>query len=132
MSGEKKYLGIDWGEAKIGLAVGIGSVKIATPLKVVHSFEEMLQMIKEEGIDELVVGQPMSINHASSDMGALSHNFKDFFWKLKQTVDLPINMVDERLTTKEADKMVMNGSRKEDQDALAAMLILQAYFDKIS
>lgn len=133
MNEEKLYLGIDWGESKIGLSIGNDTIKIATPLKVVSSLDEIVQIVKDENISEIIIGRPLSMNVLpGEDNPPLSKNFIDFFGKLKEATGLPVAMVDERLTTREADRMIIDGSRKEDQDALAAMLILQSFFDKMS
>lgn len=123
-----KYLGVDWGEAKIGLAVGDNLIKIATPLTKVGTMAELLDIIKEEEADQLVLGKPLQI---SDSQLPISEEFKRFLEDLKTKITIPINLIDERLTTKQADGLIRQGSKKSDQDALAAMLILQAFLDEI-
>ncbi|MBU0897878.1 Holliday junction resolvase RuvX, partial [Patescibacteria group bacterium] len=58
---EKKYLGIDWGEKRIGLAIGDSETKIALPFKTVENIEAVLQVINDEKIDAVIIGEPLSI-----------------------------------------------------------------------
>ena len=57
----KKYLGVDWGEKRIGLALGDSLLKIATPFKTVGDPARLLEVVEEEGIDILVVGKPLKL-----------------------------------------------------------------------
>ena len=125
------YLGVDWGKAKIGLAIGDDFTQVAVPFKVVKTAAELIKIIKQEKIDRIVIGQPVSMS------GGRAHSiapFENFLAALKKTVKEPIELVDERLTSKLADRLRQQGGggrgRKgmADQDAVAAMLILEAYF----
>ncbi len=128
MSETKKYLGIDWGEARIGLAVGDNTVKLATPRGVVKDLEGVVRVVIEDEIDELVVGEPRSLQGSTKHF---SPAFQEFKSQLETIVSKPINYLDERFTTRAA--LALEGSKKEKapQDAVAAMLILQAFLDKL-
>ena len=52
-------MGIDWGLSKIGLALGDAVTKIATPYKVVKNVAEVLEVIKQEAVEQVVLGQPI-------------------------------------------------------------------------
>lgn len=123
----KKYLGIDWGEKRIGLALGDNETGVATPFKVAGGIDEVVQIIKEEGIDMAVVGKPLKM--ANVDL-RLSNDFVKFLDLLKKKVKIPIKTVDERLTSKAADALVGDKRTKAPRDAVAAMIILQSYLDK--
>ncbi|MCK4553809.1 Holliday junction resolvase RuvX [Candidatus Parcubacteria bacterium] len=121
-----KYIGIDWGEKRLGLALGDNEAKLATPFKVVSSINEIEQAIKEENVDIVVVGKPVKM----SGNEKLSDEFIKFVNALKSKFKIPIELIDERLSSKAADALSGNKKTKAPRDAVAAMLILQSYLDK--
>jgi putative Holliday junction resolvase len=125
----KKYLGVDWGGARIGLAIGDSTIKIAIPFKVVSSLDNILHIIKDEAIDIVVIGQPLSMRNEKEKAQS---NFLDFLSLLKKKINIPIKTVDERLSSKQADKLPGDKKTKAPQDAVAAMLILQTYLDQLN
>lgn len=126
---DKKYLGIDWGEARIGLALADGETKIATPLKVAADLVEVLKVISEEEIDVVVVGKPVSM--MNYEPRTINEEYNEFVEELKNKINLPIELVDERLSSKAADALVGSKKTKVARDIIAAMIILQSYLDKI-
>ena len=124
---DKKYLGIDWGEKRIGLSLGNASTKMATPYGVVNSRKELLEIIKTEEIDEIVLGVPISL----SGNKYLGEEFEKFHIFLKEKTGLKIQTVDERLSSKAADSLPGTKKTKASRDAIAAMLILQTYLDRL-
>lgn len=124
-----KYLGIDWGEKRIGLALGDSETKIATPFKTVAGIDELLELIKEEEIEVVVLGKPVSILNSEFP---ISEKFKNFLNELKENLNIPIELVDERLSSKAADALEGSKKTKASRDEIAAMLILQSYLDKLS
>ena len=121
-----RYLGVDWGEKRIGLALGDSETKIATPLKVVAALDDVLAAVREEGADILVVGSPVSLAGRMPDRAA----YIDFLKTLKDKSGLPVELADERLSSKAVDALSGSKKTKASRDALAAMLILQGYLDK--
>lgn len=122
----RKYLGIDWGEKRIGLALGDSETKLASPFKVVGSIEEIVKAIEEEEVDEIIIGAPLKMLSSKLRM---SNEFLDFFELLKNKVSIPIKKIDERLSSKAADALAGDKKTKASRDALAAMIILQTYLD---
>ncbi len=120
------YLGVDWGEKRIGLAKGDSQSGVAVPWGVVNNLEKVLKTAKEEEIDKLVIGVPYKM--ASKDI-ELNPRFKSFLKELKQKIDKPVITTDEQLTSKAADDLQGSKKNKAPRDALAAMLILQQYLD---
>jgi len=121
----KIYLGVDWGIKKIGLAAGDDFTRVAVPLTVVNTAAELLAIIRREKIGHVVVGEPRGLRGE-----APGPEFTAFVDKLRQTVKLPVDLVDERLSTRLAARLTRetkNSGRSDDD--LAAMLILQSYFD---
>ena len=122
------YLGIDWGEKRIGLALADGETKIATPFKVAADLAEVLRVVDEEEIDAVVIGKPVRITNY--ELRITNEKYNKFIDELKNQVKIPIELVDERLSSKAADALPGGKKTKASRDAVAAMLILQSYLDK--
>lgn len=125
----KKYLGIDWGEKRIGLAVGDSEARIATPLMVVENIKGVLQVVDDEKIDIVIVGKPLSI--ADHKLQITNEKYNKFIKDLKDKTNLQIELIDERLSSKAVDALIGDKKIKAQRDAVAAMLILQLYLDKL-
>jgi putative Holliday junction resolvase len=121
----RKYLGVDWGEQRIGVAISDSETKMAVPWGTVSSLEELLGAVETEDADLVVVGVPVKM---SGSKDSLPPEFTKFLSDLKQRCGLPLKFVDERLTSREADSLA--GGAHIDRDAVAAMLILQTYIDR--
>ncbi len=120
------YLGIDWGEKRIGLATADDELNIALPFKTVANLSETLSVIKEEGIDVIVIGSPRKMNGEAANNPA----WLGFVEQLKIQTDKKIELSDERLSSLAAD--ALGGEEKEtaSRDEIAASIILQSYLDK--
>lgn len=123
-----KYLGIDWGEKRIGLALGDNETCIASPFKVVSGMDEVLEIIKNERIDTVVIGVPFKMSGAGNK---ISKNFLEFLDLLKNEAKIPVETIDERLTSKAADALAGDKKTKASRDAVAAMVLLQNYLDSL-
>ncbi|WP_339048153.1 Holliday junction resolvase RuvX [Spiroplasma endosymbiont of Colias croceus] len=138
-----KYLGIDLGSKTLGLARGEG--KIAFSWKTIrfpeHDFNnaiiQLQNAIKEYDADILVFGYPLNMDSTVGPSAKIVLNFIDKF-KLTQNNDkLNIVLQDERRTTYSSQQIliksnVFSNKRKQVKDQLAAAIILQSYFDKIT
>lgn len=125
----KIYLGVDWGDKRIGLALADGETKIATPFKTVFDTKELVAVVQEEMAEVLVLGQPVKMGGASAGLDPL---FTGFYEDLKKELpNIKIELVDERLTSQAADKLPGDRKIKSSRDEMAAMIILQNYLDKI-
>jgi len=122
---EKKYLGIDWGEKRIGLAMADGVTRLALPLQTVSSVKELLEVIEIEEIDALVLGKPMKMSGDEAD----SQVWLNFLEQLKEKFSGEIELVDERLTSLAGDALEGHKKEKASRDEIAAVLILQSYLD---
>jgi len=123
--GEKKYLGIDWGEKRIGLATADEETCLALPLKTVSNLTELLAVIAEEEIDIIVIGSPKKMSGEAANNSA----WLSFVEQLKARSGKPVNFLDERLSSLAAD--ALGGEKKEiaERDEIAATIILQDYLD---
>jgi len=124
---EKKYLGIDWGEVRIGTALGDSVLKIATPHLVVSNFSDILEIIKKEDIDEIVLGEPLKMKNEESSFHL---DYLDFKKRLEDSSNKMIHHLDERLSSKGADALLGDKKTKAARDAVAAMIILQSFLDR--
>lgn len=134
-----KYLGLDLGSRTLGVAVSDITGLIATSYTVIRHNEEYDKLLDEVGkiIDEerikaIVLGFPKNMNNTIGPKGELSLEFKE---KLEKKYNLPVFLQDERLTTKEAETMLIKNNTRRDKrkkviDKLAATIILQSYLDK--
>ena len=122
---DKKYIGIDWGEKRIGLALADEETCIALPFKTVGSLDELLMVIKEEEIDEIVLGSPKKMS------GEAANNplWLNFVEQLKAKGGKPVNFLDERLSSLAADALSGEKKDKAERDEIAATIILQDYLD---
>jgi len=123
-----KYLGVDWGEVRIGLALGDSETKIATPFKTVENVENVIKVINDEEIDLVIVGQPVQIKNY--ELKITNEKYNKFISGLKNKISVPVELVDERLSSKAADALPGDKKTKSSRDEIAAMLILQSYLDK--
>ncbi|MFA6995260.1 MAG: Holliday junction resolvase RuvX [Patescibacteria group bacterium] len=120
------YLGIDWGEKRIGLATADSEVNLALPFKTVATLAEVLNVIKEEEIDIVVLGDPQKMSGAEAS-NPLWLNFYD---QLKARSGRRVELFDERLSSLAADALEGTISEKAERDEVAASIILQDYLDR--
>jgi putative Holliday junction resolvase len=132
-------LAFDFGEKRIGVAVGESMLGIAHPLITIESeinderFRIIAELIREWQPSMLVVGLPLTVEGEEHALTLLS---KKFSRRLDGRFSLPVVMVDERYTSVEASRTLKQmgiGGRKQKPmlDAVAAQHILQSYFDNL-
>jgi len=121
----KKYLGVDWGEKRIGLATADSETNLALPLKTVSNLAEVLEVIVAEEIDEIIIGLPKKMSGEGVDSPAWL-NFVD---QLRTRCSKPVQFLDERLSSLAADALEGQEAEKAGRDEVAATIILQDYLD---
>ena len=126
-------LAFDFGERRIGVAVGETATKISNPLSTIDAeanaarFASIEKLVSEWKPAAFVVGQPRHADGTPHPVAALAAKFAR---RLAARFGLPVFLVDETLTSSAAESQLREiGSRKGDVDALAAALILQSYLD---
>ena len=130
-------LAFDFGEKRIGVAIGESTLKMAHPLTTIHAtrndtrLRAIDQLITEWQPVQLVVGLPRHLDGTEHNMSARCRGFAR---QLEGRFRLPTTLVDERLTSAEAHSLLRGFGRggKKDKaliDQLAAQRILQSYFD---
>jgi len=128
-----RYLGIDYGDKKIGLAFGDSEAGVAVPLEVIQNTGDDIQQkiadrIKSEQIDEVVIGVPLSTVEGPGSPQL--EKTRSFIKQLQEVVSIPVHEEDERYTTAESIRLQREEGAEAADDALAAMLVLQAYLDQ--
>jgi putative Holliday junction resolvase len=139
-----RSIGLDFGMARIGVAVSDESKTIAMPLltlrvesKTENTVVKLLAEIKKHQdvygyeIDVIVIGMPLLM---SGKMGLLADEVKNFIAHLEKVTSIPIVTWDERLTSVQAERSMREGSmtrkkRAKVVDTVAAVIILQNYLD---
>ncbi len=127
-----KYLGVDYGIKKIGLAVGDDVTGIAFPLEVIVSGKDALERTcaigSREGVDAFVVGVPIPNEDFHSDTQLkITMNFVH---ALEAATTLPVMIVDEQFSSAEARRLQKEYGVRAEEDAIAAMIVLQAHLDE--
>lgn len=132
-----RILSLDVGKKKIGIAIsgplGITSQGLDTLFRKnkKNDLERLKKIIRDMDVSKLVVGLPLNMDGTT---GAAAEGVYDFVEKLKKEIELPVEFWDERLTTMEANRILLKADlsrkkRKSLDDKIAAQLILQSYLD---
>ena len=130
-------LSIDYGDKRIGLAIGDSERKIPNPLQVIqnnsipHIIDEIKKIVISYDVEKIVIGIPLN---EDSTIGNQSYKVKDFSLIIKKELNIDVVGVDERFSSVDAEKMLLEQDlsrkkRKKVIDALAASIILQRYFE---
>ncbi len=127
---EQTLIGFDFGEWKIGIAVGQTLTNTATPLSILKShnkkpdWQQIEKMIKEWQPDALVVGVPLTMYDEEQAMTEMARRFCR---QLHGRYKLPVYEADERLSTREAQNQT---GTDRNVDAIAAQIILEGWMSK--
>ncbi|PKQ28649.1 MAG: Holliday junction resolvase RuvX [Candidatus Anoxymicrobium japonicum] len=128
-------IGLDVGEARIGVAVSDPLKKIAQPRETIKrdefSVRRLSELVCETGAETVVIGLPLLLDGREGQQARLT---REFARELQDVLDVPITFVDERLSTREAEAILARGRvkrarKRSASDRVAAALILRAYLD---
>ena len=130
-----KIMGIDYGDARTGVAISdllcsiVGSTYVVPSRNREKAVADIVRLCKDNMVGEIVVGLPRNMDGSEGVRAQLCREFADI---LKEATGLPIAMWDERRTTVEAHNILSQHNyhgkkRKETVDAVAASLILEGY-----
>lgn len=135
-----RYLAIDYGSARIGLAICDPGEVIVSPLgqidlkkgRPLAGMEDICRFIAEYKVDALVVGLPLNMDDSEGPQAQATRRFAQ---QLEKVVTIPIHFQDERLSSAGADEwmdqaQVSRSQRKQKRDMLAACHILQDFLDQ--
>ena len=144
-----RILALDYGRARIGMAIADPETALPHPLGTLdrinrnEDMRRLRELIREHGVKQIVVGLPLRLDGTRGDMAEEAARFGQ---RVRKQFGLPVEMVDERLTSWEAERMLEEQEgrtihapagkkhKKEKErlgvDAMAAALILKEYLDR--
>ena len=135
-----RVIALDHGSKRVGIAIGDPLGVIAQPLEFIPAepldafFERLKKLLAEKEVGQIIVGMPRNMD---GSYGPAAEKVRAFVERLKEEVDLPIRLWDERLTTAQAQRVLLEGNvrrkdRKQRVDKMAAAILLQSYLDAVS
>ena len=135
-----RILALDHGTKRIGIAISDELKMIAQPLEFIPAlpFADVLarlkELIREKEVEMILVGLPRNMN---GSYGPAALQVQEFVAVLKDAIAIPIKLWDERLTSAQANRFLIEGNvrrekRKEKVDKTAAAILLQSYLDSLS
>jgi putative holliday junction resolvase len=144
-----RILALDYGRARIGMALADAEAGLAQPLGTLdrinrnEDMRRLRELVREHGVRQIVVGLPLRLDGTRGDMAEEAARFGQ---RVHKQLGLPVEMVDERLTSWEAERLLeeqqghvlhaasikkrKKESSKPGVDAMAAALILKEYLDR--
>jgi len=148
----RSILAVDYGRARIGLALADAETRMAQPLSTMErinrneDMRRLRELVREHGVKQIVVGLPLRLDGTHSEMAEEAERFAQ---RVRKQIGVPVEMVDERLTSWEAERLMeevqgrfihdekLTGSKKSKNvqakmsvDAVAAAVILKEYLDR--
>src|SRR5882762_8405700 len=148
----QSILAVDYGRVRIGLAVADSETRMAQPLSTLERvnrneyMRRLRELVREHGVKQIVVGLPLRLD---GTRGEMAEEVERFAQRLRKQIGVPVEMVDERLTSWEAERLLeevqgrfiheekLTSSRKSKRaqakmtvDAVAAAVILKEYLER--
>lgn len=136
----RRFLGIDHGSRRIGLAIGDAATRVASPLGTVRAAASLadtvtnvLAAVKPYEFDEFVVGLPLNMDGTDGPQSAAVRRFVE---ELERQSRHPVRLCDERLSSRAADELLDSGdlgrdAKKQRRDRVAAQVLLQDFLDAL-
>jgi putative holliday junction resolvase len=139
-TGRMRILALDHGSKRIGIAVSDELKVIAQPLEFIAAepFADVLarlsELVRDKQVELILVGMPRNMD---GSYGPAALKVQDFVAALKGALTVPIRTWDERLTSAQANRVLIQGNvrrdkRKEKVDKMAAAILLQSYLDSVA
>jgi putative holliday junction resolvase len=146
-----RILGIDYGRARIGLAVADAETALATPLATLErvnrneDMRRLREIVRTQGVKQIVVGLPLRLDGTRGEMAEEAARFAE---RVRKQFGVPVEMMDERLTSWEAERLLeeqagrishkvvergeprKKAEGKNSVDAVAAAVILKEYLEQ--
>ena len=135
-----RILALDHGTKRIGVAVSDELKTIATPLEFIPAepfagfLDRLKEILREKEVELILVGMPRNMD---GSYGPAALKVREFVGALKDAVTIPLQTWDERLTSAQAQRFLIQGGvrrdqRKEKVDKTAAAILLQSYLDSLA
>lgn len=134
-----RVMGLDLGSKTVGVALSDPLKIVASPLKTVlfpeddyrDALEQVIELALAYDVSKIIVGLPKHLSGDIGERGEISLKFQTW---LAEALKIPVLSWDERLTTKQAERILLKGDisrkkRKKVIDKMAAVIILQSYLD---
>ena len=146
------FLAVDYGRARMGLAIADSEMRMAQPLSTMErinrneDMRRLRELVREQGVKQIVVGLPLRLDGTHGEMAEEAERFAE---RVRKQIGVPVEMVDERLTSWEAERLLeevqgrfihdkkLTGNKKPKNvqakmtvDAMAAAVILKEYLDR--
>lgn len=132
-----RYLALDHGTKRIGVAISDELKMIAQPLEYIPTephdafLVRLKQILLEKEVERVFIGMPRNMD---GSYGPAADKVREFIAVLKTEISTPIQTLDERLTSAQANRVLLQGNvrradRKEKVDAMAAAILLQSFLD---
>jgi putative Holliday junction resolvase len=112
-AGPATILALDYGRARIGLAIAGAEARLAKPLATLErinrneDMRRLRELVREQGVTQIIVGLPLRLDGSYGEMTEEASRFAE---RVRKQIGVPVEMVDERLTSWEAERML------EEQD----------------
>jgi putative Holliday junction resolvase len=134
-----RILALDPGTVRIGVALSDELKMIASPLEYIPAepfagfLDRLRQLIREKEVELILVGLPRNMD---GSYGPAALKVREFVAALRATITVPVQTWDERLTSAQANRLLIQGhvrrrDRKEKVDKMAAAILLQSYLDSL-
>ena len=134
-----RILALDHGTKRIGVAVSDEMKMIATPLEYIPAepfagfLARLREILREKEVELVLIGMPRNMD---GSYGPAALKVQEFVAVLRDAITIPIRTLDERLTTVQAQRFLIQGNvrrekRKEKVDKTAAAILLQSYLDSL-
>ena len=135
-----RILALDHGTKRIGVAVSDEMKMIASPLEYIPAepfaefLERLREILREKEVEMILIGLPRNMD---GSYGPAALKVQEFVAVLKDALTIPIKTLDERLTTVQAQRFLIQSNvrrakRKEKVDKTAAAILLQSYLDSLA
>jgi len=135
-----RILAIDHGSKRMGIAISDELKMIAQPLEFIPAepfaafLARLKELLHEKEVELILVGLPRNMN---GSYGPAALKVQDFAAALRNAVTVPIQLLDERLTSVQANRFLIEGKvrrheRKQKVDKTAAAILLQSYLDSLA
>ncbi len=132
-----RYMGLDLGTKTLGISLSNGIIaSVYGTLRHDEEYDRIANEVRdlaiEKKVDVIVLGFPKNMNNTIGERAEITLKFKE---KLEELTNLPVEMEDERLTSKVANDVLIKADtsrkkRKERVDGMASVIILQSYLDR--
>lgn len=135
-----RILALDHGTVRIGVAVSDEMKMIALPLEYIPAepfadfLARLMEILREKEVELILIGMPRNMN---GSYGPAALKVQEFASGLTSAITVPIKLWDERLTSTQANRFLIEGGVRRDQrkqkvDKAAAAILLQSYLDSIA